>query len=238
MNHLLPKVLIFLTFFGSCIVIGLLLSALVTNCWITAEITYKNPSGNATKFQLTEPTSQKRGHIQFGLFDYQESLNHGYGSRHANYSIKDILNTEKNFMDHTLWLLTALGTGFSLFSSAVAAVSSVVGTIRQHGGTIMMFVSNIASAIGSTIAVVCWILQFVNHLQHNVLLMDAKTQKQKAWTTEGLSTFGFSFFFMIAAFLLVMLNLILLTWASRMQKRHRKSLEPIEEKEGNSIMLY
>lgn len=141
-------------------------------------------------------------------------------------------------MDHTLWLLTALGTGFSLFSSAVAAVSSVVGTIRQHGGTIMMFVSNIASAIGSTIAVVCWILQFVNHLQHNVLLMDAKTQKQKAWTTEGLSTFGFSFFFMIAAFLLVMLNLILLTWASRMQKRHRKSLEPIEEKEGNSIMLY
>lgn len=227
MNHLLPKILIFLTFFGSCIVIGLLLSALVTNCWISSEVSFL--SGNTTT-----NTKNQFGHIQFGLYSYQKALNHGYGLRHANYSVVDIMKNEDNFMDYTLWMATVLGTGFALFASAIAAVASVIGTIKQRGGMVLMVVSNTAAGIGQLIAFFCWILQFFNHLRKNVLLKEEKKQ----WTSEGQATFGYSFFFIVAAFLVVALNLVLLTTAVRMQKGHRKSLEPIEEKEGNSIMLY
>jgi len=229
MNRLLPKVLIFLTFFGSCIVIGFLLSALVTNNWINANVSFISP----TAFTNSSTKSQY-GTIQFGLFDYQKALNHGYGMRHENFSVLQILKTEEDFMDYWLWLLTALGTGFSLFASAVAAVASVVGTIKQKGGIAIMVTSNAVAGIGQLVAFVCWILQFFNYLQHNVLL----AEERKRWTSSGQSTFGYSFLFIIFAFVVVIINLILLLSATRIEKRQKNSLEPIEEKEGNSIMLY
>lgn len=225
MNRLLPKVLIFLTFFGSCIISGLILSALVTNCWVISEVTFIS-SGNTSRNQY--------GSIQFGLFNYQKALNHGYGMRHENYSILNIIKTEEDFMDYWLWLITALGAGLSLFSSAVAAVSAVIGTIRKQGGMALMVVSNAVAGIGQIVALVCWIFQFYQHLQHNVLLKD----EQKRWSSEGQAAFGYSFFFIIFAFFIVVVNLVLLASATRLERRNRRSLEPIEEKEGNSIMLY
>lgn len=228
MNRLLPKVLIFLTFFGSCIIIGLLLSALVTNCWVVSDVSFISPSsGNAS-------TKNQFGHIQLGLFDYQKALNHGYGLRHENFSILNILKTEDNFMDYWLWLFTALGTGFALFSSAVAAVASVIGTIKQEGGMALMVASNAVAGIGQLVAFVCWILQFFHHLQHNMVLSEEKQR----WSSAGKTSLGYSFFFIVLAVFVVMVNLALLLTAARIEKRHRKSLEPIEEKEGNSIMLY
>lgn len=224
MNQLMPKVLIFLTFFGSCIIISCLLSSLVTDRWIISEVTLI--SGNVT-------SKSQYGSIQFGLFNYQKALNHGYGLRHENFSVLNIIKTEETFMDYWLWLLTAGGAGLSLFSSAVAAVASVIGTIKKKGGMTMMVVSNAVSGTGQLISIVCWILQFFYYLQYNVILKD----EQKRWSSNGQATFGYSFFFIIFAFLLVMFNLILLMSANRIEKRHRKSLEPIEEK-GNSIMLY
>jgi clarin len=227
MNRFLPKVLIFLTFFGSCIVIGLLLSALVTNVWITANVSFLT-SNNATS------TRNQFGTVELGLFNYQKALNRGYGLRHENFKVIEIVKTEDGFMDYWLWLLTALGTGFALFASAVSAIASVIGTIRQRGGMAMMVVSNVCAGAGQVIAFVCWILQFIHFLQHNVLLGDDK----KVWTSRGQATFGYSFYFIIFAFFVVVTNLILLLSARRIEVRHKKSIEPIEEKEGNSIMLY
>lgn len=81
MNQLLPKILIFLTFFGSCIVIGLLLSALVTTSWITSSIVYIPHAVNGTSVGANEKNN-KYGLVQFGLFNYEKTLNHGYGERH------------------------------------------------------------------------------------------------------------------------------------------------------------
>lgn len=229
MNHLLPKVLIFLTFFGSCLVIGLLLSGLVTNCWIFSEVHFISTSGNSST-----KTNQQFGTVQFGLFNYQKALNYGYGMRHENFSVLNIIKTQENFMDYYLWMATALGTGFSLFASAVAAVASVISTIKKKGGMALTIISNAVAGIGQLVAFVCWVLQFFHYLQHNVLLED----EQKHWTSAGQSTFGFSFFFIIAAFVVVVLNLLLLLSATRIEKRNQKGSEPIEEKEGNSIMLY
>lgn len=233
MNRLLPKVLIFLTFFGSCIVIGLLLSALVTNSWVVSGVTFISPvqsSGNATA-----TTRNQFGTVEIGLFDYTKSLNHGYGMRHENFSMAKIFDSEESFMDYWLWMFTALCTGFGLFNSAIAAVSSVIGTIKQKGGMGLMIISNVLSAISLCIACGCWVVNFYRHLQHNVLFIkDERTR----WSSKGQASFGFSFYFVILAFGLVVLNLILLYSATRVSKRHRKRSQPIEEKEGNSIMLY
>lgn len=229
MNQLLPKILIFLTFFGSCIVLGLLLSSLVTSRWIQSSVVYTSTSSGNEK-------NNKYGFIQFGLFNYEKTLNHGYGERNDKNNVIEVVRENDEVLgNYYLWLFTALGTGFSLFASSVAAVASVIGTIKENGGMAWILTSNVVSGLGQFVALVCWILNFYNYLQHNVLL---KVDQDK-WTSKGQSTFGYSFYFILAAFLLVMVNITFLISARRIQNRHKKNLEgPIEEKEGNSIMLY
>jgi hypothetical protein len=225
MNQLLPKILIFLTFFGSCVVIGLLLSAIVTTCWIQSEVFYKSESSDS-----------KHGMVNFGLFSYEKSLNHGYGARtEKNINVVEIIKREDEVLgNYYLWLLTAMGSGFSLFASSFAAVASVIGTIREKGMALII-ASNVFSGLGMIVAFICWILQFVNYLQHNVLL---KVDQDK-WSSAGRSAFGYSFYFIIAAFLIILVNIVLLISARRADFRYKRSLAgPIEEKEGNSIMLY
>jgi clarin len=230
MNHLMPKVLIFLTFFVSCFIIGLLLSSLVTTAWIRSDVTYLTTNGSASE------RSSKYGFVQFGLFNYVKTLNHGYGERNHDINVIEIVKRDDNELgNYWLWLFTALGTGFSLFASSIAAVASVVGTIKEKGGMALMITSNVVSGFGQFVALVCWAIQFVIYLSHNVLL---KVDQDK-WTSKNQATFGYSFYFILLAFSLIMLNVVFLISARRAESRFRKNLEiPIDEKEGNSIMLY
>lgn len=234
MNHFLPKVLIFLTFFGSCIIIGLILSSLVTTCWIQANVSYLSNGSNAS----ASDRSSKYGFIQFGLFNYVKTLNHGYGERiEKDINVIEIVKEgdDEQLGNYWLWLFTALGTGFSLFTSSIAAVASVVATIKEKSGMALMLTANVVSGFGQLIALACWMIQFVTYLHHNVLL---KTDQEK-WTSSGQASFGYSFYFILFAFLIIILNIVLLVSAKRAEIRFRKNLEgPIDEKEGNSIMLY
>jgi len=234
MNQLLTKVLIFCTFFGNSVIIGLILTSLVSNSWITAKISYLTHSSNMT---AGNEKNNKYGFVQFGLFNYEKTLNHGYGERHdKDINVISVIKDDDEVLgNYYLWLFTALGTGFSLFASSVAAVGSIIATIKKKSGMALMITSNIVSGMGQFVALACWILQFVNYLQHNILL---KVDQDK-WSSSGGSTFGYSFYFILIAFGIIILNIILLMSARRADSRYRKSLEgPIEEKEGNSIMLY
>lgn len=231
MNQLLPKVLIFLTFFLSCIITGLLLSALCTTSWIESRIKYL-ANGSASE------QSSKYGHVQFGLFNYVKVLNHGYGERvEKDINVIEIVKADDEQLgNYWLWLFTALGTGFSLFASSIAAVASVVGTIKERGGGMaLMITSNVVSGLGQFVALVCWAIQFIVYLQHNVLL---KVDQEK-WSSKSLATFGYSFYFIVFAFFIIIVNIIFLVSARRADIRFRKNLEgSSDEKEGNSIMLY
>lgn len=235
MNQLLPKILIFLTFFGSCIIIGLLLSALVTTSWITSNILYVSPhSSNVTG---ASEKNNKYGYVQFGLFNYEKTLNHGYGERvDKDINVVEVIKDDQEVLgNYHLWLFTALGTGFSLFASSVGAVGSVIATIKEQSGTALITTSNVVSGMGQIVALVCWMIQFIQYLQHNVLL----AIDQEKWSSKGQSTFGYSFYFILMAFGFIILNIVLLVSARRIDKRYRRSLEgPTDEKEGNSIMLY
>lgn len=66
--------LVFATFFGNCIVIGLLVGSLTTDCWLQA-IAQKH-----TDSQLNTDKKQE-GKIQFGLFGGTKQFDYGYGLR-------------------------------------------------------------------------------------------------------------------------------------------------------------
>lgn len=233
MSQLLPKVLIFLTFFGSCIIIGLILSSLVTTCWIVSNVSYLNGS-NAS---ASDRSSTKYGFIQFGLFNYQKILNHGYGERiEKDINVIEVVKgDDEQLGNYWLWLFTALGTGFSLFTSAIAAVASVVATIKEKSSMAIMLTANVVSGFGQFVALACWGIQFFTYLHHNVLLQ----VDQEKWTSAGQATFGYSYFFILFAFIIIIINIVLLVLARRAEIRFRRNLEgPMDEKEGNSIMLY
>ncbi|KAJ6646760.1 hypothetical protein Bhyg_01974 [Pseudolycoriella hygida] len=131
--------LIFATFFGSVIVLGFLVAALTTDYWIYAEAK-RHTNGTIAK----EPS----GKVNFGLFMGYKDLNIGYGVRPEYIYVMDFMKSEPDSMNYYLWLGAALGVGFGLLASAIAAIASVLKSAslsEKRGTLILLFISNVAS---------------------------------------------------------------------------------------------
>lgn len=80
--HMFRRGMIFLTFFGSCIAMALLVASLGTKQWVNAKAKrVKNPH-------------ESDGRIHFGLFDGKKELNVAYGWR--TYEIDGKISNKKN----------------------------------------------------------------------------------------------------------------------------------------------
>lgn len=62
------RALVFSTFFGSCLAIGLLLTSMTTNHWVRA-------------YPRRTNTTEAKGDVNFGLFYGNQNLNPGFGVR-------------------------------------------------------------------------------------------------------------------------------------------------------------
>lgn len=127
--------LVFATFFGNCIVVGLLMAALTTDYWIIS---------NAKRYNSPNST----GSINFGLLTGYKKLNAGIGNRTQVIDVVDFIRKEPNSMSYWLWLGAFLATGFALFSSAVGAIASVIKSAsisKKHGTMILLMISNSSS---------------------------------------------------------------------------------------------
>lgn len=143
-------------------------------------------------------------------------------------------------MSYWLWLGTAIGAGLGALGGAIGAIASVLksSSASKKTGTLMvLFVSNFLSGISQVVSFACWLVQFVQYLQHNVLVVD---DRKNNWYSVGLASLGTSFYFVVAGFVVVVINLILLTVATRMEKRERTQVldVPTDEKTQGAIMLY
>lgn len=67
--NMFKRSMIFVTFFGSCVAIALLVASLGTKYWV-----------NAAAKRTTNP-QESEGKIHFGLFDGRKELNVAYGWR-------------------------------------------------------------------------------------------------------------------------------------------------------------
>lgn len=62
--------------------------------------------------------------------------------------VSAFIRNEPTVMNYWLWLGAALGVGFGLFSSALAAIASVLKSAslsKKRGTMIVLFISNFAS---------------------------------------------------------------------------------------------
>lgn len=127
--------LVFATFFGNCIVVGVLMATLTTDHWITAD---------AKRYNSTNAT----GLINFGLFTGVQTLNVGIGNRTTKIDVLEFMRKEPHTMSYWLWLGAFLGTGFALFSSAVGAIASVIKSAsmsKKRGTMYLLLISNSSS---------------------------------------------------------------------------------------------
>lgn len=90
------------------------------------------------------------------------------------------------------------------------------------------------------LAFVCWMVQFYEYLTHNVLTL--ADRHDNSWYSTGMSQLGHSFYFVAAAILIVCGNLVLLSWAVRLERQERRRLQhddpAYDEKQQGAIMLY
>ncbi|XP_013103421.1 uncharacterized protein LOC106084348 [Stomoxys calcitrans] len=220
------RTLIFSTFFGSCIAIGLLLGSLTTDNWVRA-----NPKrGNSTNSE---------GEVHFGLFYGSKVLDSGFGKRITPVEVYTFIQTEPESMNFWLWLFTAIGAGLGLLSCAISAIAAVFKSASSSKGPVNMLVliaSNISSAVTQIVAFICWLVQFIQYLQHNVL---AVADHKHHWYSSGLASLGYSFYMVILSTLVVLINISILLYARHCDRRDRQRLEaPSEKKNECAIMLY
>lgn len=151
-----------------------------------------------------------------------------------------VLRDEPDVMSYWLWLGTAIGTGLGALGGAVGAIASVLkssSASKKTGTMLVLFVSNFLSGISQTLSFVCWLLQFVQYLKHNVLLAEDRNNN---WYSTELATLGTSFYFVIAGIVVVVVNITLLVVAVTLEKREREQVleVPTDEKTQGAIMLY
>ncbi|EDX11587.1 uncharacterized protein LOC6726673 [Drosophila simulans] len=220
------RALVFSTFFGSCLAIGLLLVSMTTNHWVRATPRRKN-------------SADAKGEFNFGLFFGNYHLNPGFGIRTNSVDVYTFVRTENDDTSFWLWLLTTLGTGFGLLACAVAAIAAVLksASAAKRGGTMMLLLtSNICAAGAQIVAFVAWLVQFYQYFIHNVLLTE---QQQQHWYSNGLAYLGYSFYLVVVSTIVVLLNIAILLYAQRRDLRNRQWLEaPSDDKNKAAIMLY
>ncbi|KFB46252.1 AGAP004587-PA-like protein [Anopheles sinensis] len=151
-----------------------------------------------------------------------------------------MIRDEPEVMSYWLWLGAALGTGLGVLGGVIAAIASVLkaaSASKKTGTMVVLFVSNLLTGISQTIALVCWLIQFYNYLTHNVLLAEDRNNN---WYSTGLTMLGSSFYFIAGGIALVLINLILLIVAVRLERwEKQKFLNPTtDDKTQGAIMLY
>lgn len=149
---------------------------------------------------------------------------------------------EPSLLNYWLWLGTAVGGGLGAFSSAVGAIAGVIKSAapsKKKGTLVLLFVSHVAAALSTSLAFICWIVHFIQQLTHNILIQEDRNQN---WYTKHVRL-GHSFYFVVASFCLILVNIILIcvavSWERRDRRRRRHIAEPpVDEKTHGAIMLY
>ncbi|CAG7829548.1 unnamed protein product [Allacma fusca] len=222
----------FVSFLTCCAALALLLAALSTQYWIVgrAHRTIQSPKPNYSD-----------GHIHFGLFYGRKNLNVGYGWRPADINVVEILNKDRTFMSYGLWIGTIGSVCSAIFFAVISAVFALVNTattpIEAITGIAGLYVWNCFALASNLAAVVTWGIQYHLKLRHNILPTE---DRMNLWDSEGFAVLGYSFWFVVGAAIIHILNVVLIFLGSHQSHRdHHKTLKPIkEEKSNGAIMLY
>eukprot|EP00096_Caligus_rogercresseyi_P003862 TRINITY_DN1764_c0_g1_i3.p1 TRINITY_DN1764_c0_g1~~TRINITY_DN1764_c0_g1_i3.p1 ORF type:complete len:228 (-),score=77.05 TRINITY_DN1764_c0_g1_i3:961-1644(-) len=222
------KTFIFLTFLSSCLAISLLGASLGTKHWVESQV-------------YREANSKAYGHVHFGLFRGARKLNHGFGERNYPMDISDIMFHEQQFMNRDLYVSTvAMVVGAILFGG-LSAILSLLNTASDPREAVCHFpgliVLNILAVLCSLAGIGTWVAQFFTRLKYNVLIREDILKG--GWKSEGFAVFGHSFWFVVVAGGLFLIN-ALLFWALKSKRKRHDPLrrQVMESKPNGNLMLY
>lgn len=180
-----------------------------------------------------------QGRIKVGLFGGSKDLNIAYGWRYNRTDTSSLI--QENVIQYIWWLLTTVGVGLGLLCSFISGVASVIraaSSAKKHGTMVILFVSNISALMSQLVALIAWAIQFYKSLTKNVLLAE---DLHADWNSDGLASFGSSYFFVIGGVVVAALNLALLIAALKVENRFKRRVQGGDhgdDKMHGAIMLY
>lgn len=231
------RILTFFTFFICCGCLAFLSASLATQEWIIAKPVKIKPESLSN---VTADDHKKfRGELHFGLFEGYKILNHGFGDRKSYILIQQEITKNPELMIFGLWLFTimcvALAVLFALISAIFAVINTVVTPVEVVTGVAGLYLWNGVGGLFSAGAVVSWVAQFYSKLRKNVM---TKEEIEQQWISEDKAMFGYSFWFVVVAFILFVLNVIITTLAIRQPWERRKPKISLNKNPEGIIMLY
>ncbi|CAB3383901.1 clarin-3-like [Cloeon dipterum] len=227
--NLYKRGMIFATFLGCCLALGLLVGALGTPYWVVS------------RAERIPNTEKSNGSVNFGIFTGRKSLNVGYGTRTSEFQVDELvqLDADAFALDRVYWWGTVAGLTAGLLlatlSAILAALNTAVTPAAALPGVPGIYLCN-SLAIAANIATLAfWGVAFYKSFQYNVLTRD---DLDNHWTTDGKAMFGFSYWLVLGAAIVHLVNIVVLAVGTR-ERESRSTVTPIaEEKTNGAIMLY
>jgi len=226
------RCLIFVTFFGSCLAIALLAASLGTKYWVQATC-YRNST--------QESRIKSNGTVHFGLFEGTKVLNVGLGDRETEFLMLDVLYAERDLVMYELYMATVATVCGGILFGIIAAMMAIINTASNPTEQIChipgLYTFNGIALFSTLAAIVTWMVQFYLVLTHNVLTYQDRQQK---WVSSGLAIFGSSFWMVVIAGVVFVINIIIISIANNdpTKFRHAKQMHTIPGKQHGDTMLY
>ncbi|XP_013783839.1 clarin-2-like [Limulus polyphemus] len=234
---IVKRALTFLTFFVCCTSLAFLAASFATQSWIEAEPIRTGFNLNSTSLEGDD--KKFVGKINFGLFKGEKILDYGFGPRKSQIWIKTELQENPTLMKFGLWLFTIICVALSMLFGLVGAVFAVINTVivpvELITGMMGLYLWNCIGAITSLAAILSWVAQYYLKLQKNVM---TEEEIRVQWTSEGQARFGSSFWFVIVALILYILNVFIIKLAQNHVWEHRQPKSTTDKNPEGAIMLY
>lgn len=151
----------------------------------------------------------------------------------------DIIVSEPNVFNYSLWILTTTSTGLTLICDSLSSIFTLLKSASKssHKWTSVLILINILSLISNVLSFVSWILQFNLYLKNNILI--SKDQSD-GWYSNDLSMLGYGFYIVAASIVVTVINLLILHCVRSKEKSRSTDQDSstYEEKGNGDIMLY
>ncbi|KAE8750902.1 hypothetical protein FOCC_FOCC002330 [Frankliniella occidentalis] len=151
----------------------------------------------------------------------------------------DLARAEEDLLLYGLWVATICSLGGALLFCALAGVFAVINTATTPIGALTgvpgLYLWNTLAMLLDLGAVGLWAVQFHQKLQFNVM---TREDRENYWISTNMATFGASFWFVVGAAVVHVLNMTAIFFGTREPREKTAPAPMLEEKGNGAIMLY
>uniref|UniRef100_A0A0R3S2B9 C2 DOCK-type domain-containing protein n=1 Tax=Elaeophora elaphi TaxID=1147741 RepID=A0A0R3S2B9_9BILA len=160
-------------------------------------------------------------YVHLGLFKGSRQLDWGLGPRYKPFSVYQELHDRVGFVSKVPWVFILFFLAFGILWNAVGAIVSLLNTVAKETDTVAgpkgIYLWSILAAVSYASALITFLIQYVTTIQTNVLLSE---HISSGFSTENRTRLSFSFYFVTAALILLLIP-CLLVYGTSSSKRSR-----------------